>query len=83
MARGTRILKQQATKWEKFFVCFVLFLINYTADRGLISKLYKALKSLDIKKMNNPVKKWGTDINEELSKEKRQMAKKHFFVTET
>lgn len=41
----------------------VLFLTNYTANRGLVSKLYKELKSLDIKKMNNPVKKWVIDVN--------------------
>lgn len=76
MAKSTRILtKQQATKWEKFFVCFVLCLTNYTANRGLISKLYEEPKSLDIKKR-------GTDINEELSKEKRQRLRSTSFVTD-
>lgn len=35
--------EQHPTDWEKFF-------INYTFSRGLISKLYKELKSLDVNK---------------------------------
>ena len=41
---------------------------NYTFDRGQIFKIYKELKKLDIKKTNNPVKNWGTNLNRILNR---------------
>jgi hypothetical protein len=37
--------------------------------RGLISKIYKELKKLDTSNLNNPFKKWGTNLNREFSTE--------------
>ena len=48
--------KRQPTNWEKIFT-------NPTSDRGLIANVYKELKKLVSRESNNPIKKWGTELN--------------------
>ena len=54
--------KWQPIEWEKIFT-------NTTSDRRPMSKINKEFKKLDIKLPNNPIKKWGTDLNREFSTE--------------
>jgi len=60
----------QLSEWEKVVA-------NETTDEGLISKIYKQLIQLNIRKTNNPIKKWAKDLNRHFSKEVIQMANKH------
>jgi hypothetical protein len=45
--------------------------------QGLISNIYKELKKVDSIKSNNPIKKWGSDLNKDFSPEEYRMAEKH------
>jgi hypothetical protein len=50
---------------------------SYTSDKGLITRIYRELKKLSSPKINEPIKKWESELNRTLSKEEIQMAKKH------
>ena len=64
-------VKRKPSEWEK--------IIAYeTIDKGLISKIYKWLMQLNIRKTNSlQSKKWAEDLNRHFSNEDIQMANKH------
>jgi hypothetical protein len=59
--------KRPPTDWERI-------LTYLKSDRGLISNIYKELKRVDSRKSNNPLKRWGSELNKQFSPEEYQMA---------
>jgi hypothetical protein len=62
-------LKRPPTEWKKIFA-------SYTSDKGLITRVYRELKKLNCPKINEPIKKWATELNRTFSREEIQIVKK-------
>jgi hypothetical protein len=48
-------LERPPTEWEKIFA-------SYTSDKGLINRIYRELKKINSAKINEPLKKWTTEL---------------------
>jgi hypothetical protein len=58
--------KTPPTEWEKIFA-------TYASDKGEITRIYPDLKKLNFPKINDPIKKWTTELNSTFSKEEVQI----------
>jgi hypothetical protein len=63
-------LKRTPTEWKKI-------LASYTSDKELVTRIYREFKKLNSPKINEPIKKWASELNRTFSKEEIQMAQKH------
>jgi hypothetical protein len=61
-------LKRPPMEWEKIFA---------TLDKELITRIYRELKKLNSPNINDPIKKWATELNRTFPKEEVQMSEKH------
>jgi hypothetical protein len=55
--------KRLVTEWQKIFA-------RYTSDKGLIIRIYREFKKLNSPQINEPIKKWATELNRTFSKKK-------------
>jgi hypothetical protein len=56
-------LKRPPTEWEKIVA-------SYPSDKGLITRIYREHKKQNSPKINEPIKKWASELNRISQKKK-------------
>ena len=69
LQKTVKSLKRQATEWEKIFT-------HNISDKGLVSRIYKDISNLHIKKKKF-IRKWARDMKRCFMKEDIEMTNKH------
>ena len=59
--------KRQLTNFEKI-------LTNKYSDKGLLSRIYKELKTIRVPKYKDPIQKWASEMNTQFSEKEVQQA---------
>jgi hypothetical protein len=62
-------LRRPPTEWEKIFA-------SYASDKGLITRIYRELKKLHSPQINDPIKKWATELSRTFSMKEVQTPKR-------
>jgi hypothetical protein len=76
---GLTYVESSLLPWNETILVIVWgkILASYTSDKGLITRIYRELKKLNSPKINEPIKKWASELNRTFSKQEIQMDKKH------
>jgi hypothetical protein len=64
-------LKRPPTEWEKIFA-------RYTSCKGVITRIHRDLKKLNSPKINEPIKKWATELNRIFFKRRNSTGQKTY-----
>jgi hypothetical protein len=57
-------LKRQPTEWKKIFAGCI-------SDKRLITRIYRELKNLNSHRINDPTRKWVSELNETYRKKSK------------
>ena len=63
-------MERQPSEWKTITA-------NETTDKELSSKIYKQFMQLNLRKMNNSIKKWAKELNRHFSKKIYRRLIKH------
>jgi hypothetical protein len=55
-------LKRPPTEWKKIFA-------SYMSNKRLITRIYRKLRKLNFPKINEPIKKWASELSRTFLKE--------------
>jgi hypothetical protein len=56
------VTRLKRLEWQKIFA-------SYSSNKGLISRIDRELKKLNLQRIITPMKKWSCELNREFSKE--------------